>query len=249
MINTNTELNLNPPFLKTAVSGSRFIPMLFSTDMVKAILKGTKTQTRRIINPQPENFKPNSIISNCNFKNGNFCFKHKISNNPDRFEITDLMKSKVNFGDIIWLRETFCNDERGSESGEDDCFYYKADLADDIWLGSWKPSLFMPKKACRIFLKVVSVSVEVLHDISEIDAINEGIEIVDNIPMLYNNYLNGKNIIWDEIGSIKKTYGFTNPINSYKSLWQKINGQNNWNENPFVFVYKFQRIDEPYGFR
>ena len=209
--------------------------MLFSTDMVKAILNGTKSETRRIINPQPKNFIPNSIISNCNFKNGNFCFKHKIYNNPDTFEITDLMKSKVNLGDIIWVRETFCNDERGSESGEDDCFYYKADLADDIWLGSWKPSLFMPKKACRIFLKVVSVSVERLHDINNESAINEGIEIVQLSNVFYKDYLG-------------KGY-YAQPYESYYSLWQKINGKNSHKENPFVWVYKFQRIDEPHGFR
>ncbi len=59
---------------KYQTSMSNFKPMLFSTDMVRAILDGTKTQTRRIIKPQPNNYTVKSIIDRCNFKNGNWCF-------------------------------------------------------------------------------------------------------------------------------------------------------------------------------
>ena len=76
--NQHSESTKALPCVQTPVSRTRFVPMLFSTPMVQAILNGTKTETRRIINPQPENYQPSSIISNCNFKNGNFCFKHKI---------------------------------------------------------------------------------------------------------------------------------------------------------------------------
>ena len=223
-----------PQFLQTAVSGSRFVPMLFSTDIVKAILNGTKTETRRVVK-FPKLFDGKEVFDN--LPNG---LKYSFE------DLLFRMESPVKVNNIIWVRETFCNDERGSESGEDDCFYYKADLADDIWLGSWKPSLFMPKKACRIFLKVVSVSVERLKDIDEQGAINEGIENLSADEFKYNLF---KNYLRSDKEANYQDFTTDNPIWSYQTLWQKINGKDSWDLNPFVFVYKFQRIDQPHGFR
>ena len=227
-MNKTEKQTLDPQLQKTPVSGSRFVPMLFSTKMVQAILNGTKTETRRLVTFK----KAYTYMLGCRFRE------------PEIQTLENSNKSKVNVGDVIWVRETFCNDERGSKSGIDDCYYYRADMPNNkIWSGSWKPSLFMPKVACRIFLKCVSVHVERLQDIDEESAINEGIENLSNDEFkvnLFRNYLRSdKEINYQDFTT-------DNPIFSYQTLWQKINGKDSWDLNPFVWVYKFERIERPH---
>jgi hypothetical protein len=108
----------------------------------------------------------------------------------------------------------------------------------------WKPSLFMPKAACRLWLKVTNVRVERLKDISEEDAIAEGVfdafrgeDIAGNA---YKNYLDKKGG-WDSVAD--------NAIHSYMTLWEKLNGLDSWDLNPFVWVYDFEVIRErPFKF-
>ena len=83
---------------------TQYKPILFSTEMVQAILEGRKTQTRRIIKPQP---KEGIIATAFDFKKGFYASKIKIEENPDRFEITKLFKPKYQTGDILWVRESF----------------------------------------------------------------------------------------------------------------------------------------------
>ena len=94
----------------------------------------------------------------------------------------------------------------------------------------------MPKDACRILLKCVSVHAERLQDIDEQSAINEGIERIKEDGMLsFRSYA-------------VKYDACCFPIVSYQTLWQKINGRDSWNKNPFVWVYKFERIERPNDF-
>lgn len=199
----------------------QFRPMLFSTPMVQAILYGNKTQTRRLVKPQPATID---------------FFQHINVWHPE------VSKCPHEVDDIIWVRETYSN---GSiENGKNTGFQYKADDAN--YNVRWKPSLFMPKSAARIFLKVVSIHVERLQDIDEQSAINEGIENLSANEAKYNlfkNYLRFKSKV------NYQDFTTDNPIWSYQTLWQKINGKDSWDLNPFVWVYKFQRIDEPQGFR
>src|SRR6187402_2751778 len=107
-------------------------PILFSTPMVQAILDGTKTQTRRIVKDE--------LLQN--------------PNTADDLEFILLTVShKINEDDILWVRETFAPAFMQ--------FLYKADERFGKYINQkWKPSIFMPKKACRIFLKVKSVKIE-----------------------------------------------------------------------------------------
>ena len=211
--------DLNPRLRKTDVSGSRFVPMLFSTEMVQAILNGTKTETRRILTKE-------------DWLNKSHINKPTITDNGKMAHFGDFAGrvGKVSIGDIIWVRETFIN--------QADAVYYKADNIETAKHYKWKPSLFMPKYACRIFLKCVSVNVERLQDIDEKSAINEGIiQNYDAKEGWYKNYLfKNPNIIML-------------PKKSYMTLWQKINGKNSWEVNPFVWVYKFERTERPHDFR
>lgn len=126
-------------------------PIIFSTDMVKAILAGRKTMTRRIIKPQPP-----------------FNFRHIAM---AYLGAKNIPKCPYQTGNILWVRETFGIYKSGEYS-------YKADKDGVTIIGNpWKPSIHMPRKAARIFLEITDVSVERLNDITYQDAVNEGVEV------------------------------------------------------------------------
>lgn len=129
-------------------------------------------------------------------------------------------------GDTLWVKETFTND---AEQGQPPIWVYRADNP-NYPLNSgqkWKPSIFMPKKASRITLEIQEVYIEHLHDLTETDAILEGIEHKDGY---YKNYTDTKRPFSGESAAFQ----------SYKTLFESINGPGIWEENPLVWVIKFK---------
>lgn len=180
--------------------------------MVQAILEGRKTQTRRIIKKQPHG-AGEWILQGISWLFPNVC---------------PYIKLKCPYGqpgDILWVRETWLDDPRGSFDGESSCYYYKANMPDpNIWNGYWRPSIFMPKEACRIRLEVIDVRVEGLNDISEEDAIAEGITL--------------PNYAEEAITDVH----YPDPSEIYALLWESINGKGSWGNNPFVWVITFKKL-------
>ena len=223
-----------------------FKPILFSTAMIQALLSGSKTQTRRSqglekINASPELFRFDGIDSD-----SSLYYFEKIDVNKEPLEKYDGVKSRISIGDVLWVRETF---QQEVESIKNDFgtgymstgkYVYRADgidlELDSVAFGKWKPSIFMPKEACRLFLKVKSVRVERLCDISESDAIAEGIEVLGyDEGTVYRDYIHDHSETND-------------PQLSFETLWYKINGRESWNDNPWVWVIEFERIERPAGF-
>ena len=206
-------------------------PILFSTEMVNAILNGSKSQTRRIVKSKSPIVSFEGILEDKSFWKPEFIGNYLFDLKEGGLSV----KPKYKVGDILWVRETWSFNPFFEIIENNEEFLYKAtDKPFDCH--KWKPSLFMPFDACRIFLKVINVSVERLNDISEQDAINEGIKIIHNAETnlpVYKNYL------------IKENLGTLNPVRSYSTLWEKINGNNSWNENPFVWVIEFERCHKP----
>ena len=237
-MNKTEKQDQDPQLQKTPFSESRFVPMLFSSDMVQAILNGTKTETRRKIDVYNSLDYLGFIIGDSSRTN-HIAFGNRKTSTTEK-----VLKLKANVGDVIWVRETFVKYDVVGKNGIETEIEYKAD--EPAAKFKWKPSLFMPKIACRIFLKCVSVHVEKLHYIDEQGAINEGIENLsaDEFKVnLFRNYLRSeKEINYQDFTT-------DNPILSYQTLWQKINGKDSWDLNPYVFVYKFERIERPYDFR
>ena len=201
-----------------------FKPMLFSTPMVQAILRDEKTQTRRIIKLHED--------EKLEFDNYEYrkCFIIVGKNYIKR------LKCQYKIGDILWVRETF-------QILPPNMVFYKADTENKA-TGNWKPSIFMPRSACRIFLKIKSIRIERLNDISESDAIAEGItELLQSRAQLA---VNGK--LFFDYSKKKELFneGLT-AKESYKTLWQKINGEKSWKENPFVWVYEFERSNASFA--
>lgn len=223
-------------------------PILFSTPNVQAILEGRKTQTRRLqgldmINISPDDYRYDGTS---NYEEQPQYYEHyfeKIDIHGKPTEKYTKVKAKVKPGDVLWVRETFESVPIETESvlsnktNVEYVFKYKADYVNSF--NAWKPSIFMPKKACRIFLKVTNVSVERLQDITEENAKKEGIKeihVADSKVSIYQNYL------------IKEKRGTTNPIHSFETLWQSINGKESWKKNPWIWVYEFEMTDRPKNF-
>ena len=214
-------------------------PMLFSTPMVKAILDGKKTITRRQKGLTQIDLKATEIIPNKGWpKQGNFTARFQFNNiendGVDAWEVTNILKSPFKIGDIIWVRETFRSIEQ--DFGKPRYEYKATEKINKT--DKWKPSLFMPKDACRLFLKVTEIRVEKLHDISEQDAMNEGSDISDKYMTMVercNNYSNPS-------GGKK---GYSHKA-GFEELWNKIN--KNWDDNPWVWVISFKRAGCPQGF-
>lgn len=239
-------------------SAIKFKPILFSTEMVQAINAGRKTQTRRLLpdwcnayssvemvrDPElcdPKAFERNEIkIKQCH---GLYAC---LGKGEEHF------KCKYDIGNILWVRETW---QKVESYPEPDCFGKYLYKANGDTPDTWKPSIFMPKEACRLFLQVTDIWAERLQDITKEDAIAEGIaplfsheEIhglnyhaeLDLKPMPFKNYLYPK---------IEPYSGYDKAIDSYKSLWKKINSVESWNKNPFVWVITFKVVSRPEGFK
>lgn len=218
------------------------IPILFNGEMVRAILDGSKTQTRRPMKPQPSGFTKSDNIP--------YKFNGKSIHPYISFQGIDVIKSPFGKpGDVLWVRETFMYDPPcdGTWPHYGDSFetcdipkrFRKPEhiIHKEGWKTLsewiWKPSIHMPKWACRIKLKVKRVWVERVQDISEADAIAEGIErIKDNMPPYA--YFGWKDYSSDD----ELPFDSDKPVASFKSLWQSI--YKNLDDNPWVWCCEFE---------
>jgi hypothetical protein len=201
-----------PPRREGKFGESNEHPILFSTEMVKAILEGRKTQTRRVVKQQPD-FKPTHVNDRLTY----------WYSNSKPYSLNDCPFGKP--GDLLWVRESFANADNG--------FCFK--VYNDIYTvfaprNSWKPSIHMPKVATRIWLEVTSVRVERLQEISEADAKAEGVK--SNFSQLFN-----EERYYDYLDIESQ---WRSAVSSFKSLWYKINGIESWHENPWVWVVEFK---------
>ena len=223
---------------KTVHTGPTERPILFQTEMVKAILEGRKTQTRRQIKNVllTENVK--GAIDYSGRKNGMYqggrCIVAKHLNYP-LVGILDFCKYGKP-GDLLWVRETWQESTFLAKDDPDYGYIYRAsgngmawEQGDDTW--RWKPSIHMPKSASRIWLMIEDIRVERVQEISEVDAIAEGIE--PKIKTANPNYSRFKD--YQNISGLSIL-----PKPSFQSLWSSINGEESWNANPWVWVIQFR---------
>lgn len=193
-------------------------PILFSAPMVRAILEGRKTQTRRIAKEFIESHVSDMLLERFPHQRG--CKFGEV-------------------GDRLWVRETWAPVSTFDPSPETGALY----RADPMYDGAevewtWKPSIHMPRWASRITLEITDVRVERLNEITSEDARSEGIETQTSETFgdtLYRNYEKGQ-------------MGWTKyPHASFQSLWSSIHaadGPNGWDANPWVWVIQFKQLKE-----
>ena len=221
-------------------------PILFNTEMVRAILDGRKSCTRRLVKPQPDEKHtfPLGFVTDSTEKRDVGCFGFGIDEYGGSIQY---IKPPYGYapGDILYVRETWCAlpvNEAGHMRGHS-VYYYKADgdLRPEGWRGKWKPSIHMPKEAARIWLKVTDVRVERLQSITEGGAIREGAE--------------GEKCHHTNTGA----FGCTDCMNTgwieppqveFMQIWDSTIkkfeiDRYGWNANPWVWVIEFERCEKP----
>ncbi|MDP4119281.1 MAG: morphogenetic protein [Bacillota bacterium] len=214
------------------------IPMLFNTDMVRAILEGRKTQTRRIIKDIPESthrteFDGKMLEAFYGFHTGSaFADGSKY------------IKPPCQVGDVIWVRETWWKGDLLDDSDnvvERGVVLYKADIPNipgwPDWEYKWSPSIHMPRSAARLFLKVKDVRVEKLQDITEEGTKAEGIVSYWTEPHRdVAPFIGRAKEIGEDLCLTR--------LEAFSQLWDSI--YKNWNDNPYVWVIEFERMNN-YG--
>lgn len=201
-------------------------PILFSSPMVKAILEGKKTQTRRVLKKQPNTetigFDQLTFQKETNRWNG--YVKDEDGGTSWNAELRLCPFGQV--GDRLWVRETWawCSKNKGH-------YIYKADgdgfSTCHVKDYKWKPSIHMPRKASRITLGITNIKVERLQEISSIDCHNEGAD----------EALAGKSFPLKEQRLTVIQHGFA-------WLWDQINGKKYpWESNPWVWVIEFKVLE------
>lgn len=199
-------------------------PILFNSAMVKAILNGSKTQTRRILK-NPEYF--GCFTGDCPHWHKDDC-----SDCIAKYAKENCPFGKV--GDRLWVRETWCPHKYSDPNKKH--AYYRADHPD--WIAGeditgWKPSIHMPRWASRITLEITDIRVERLQDISEEDARAEGV-----LPFAHIG--KDQKIAFD---LNRRNQGEHPHTVAFASLWDGIaNEDTKWKSNPWVWVIRFRRI-------
>lgn len=222
-------------------------PILFNTEMVKAILEGRKTVTRRVVKPQPDekhNF-PLGFVSDSTDKKVIGMFRFGIDEYGGSIQHA---KPPFKQGDYLYVRETFSPVYIKPRR-----YLYKVgcEEANNLQI-KWRPSIHMPKEAARIFLTVTNVRVERLQDITEEQALAEGVP--EDWPMneVYCPRCKGEGLI----GALSSDLGFMEvdchhcdtATKRFSNLWNSTIKKADldkygWNANPWVWTISFERVE------
>lgn len=201
-------------------------PILFNTDMVRAIQEGRKTVTRRVVK-LPSHVVPQGNGLYTLYAEGTYYENQHLE------QLTQYIKSPYQVNDILYVRETWCDDRKYTKDDTAGIYFYKANEKNS-YNEKWRPSIHMPKEAARIFLRVTDVRVERLQDICNrgtpqdhvSNIAREGLQlqaVMENYQKLIDDFKQ----LWN--GTIKR-----DQLNRY-----------GWNNNPYVWVIEFEVIPKP----
>ena len=231
---------------------SRVLPILFNKEMVRAILDGRKTVTRRVMKPQPKSKLCYTFAGSHKKDIGRWGYPSNTAHEfwGEEFKLPDdiaeeELKKKWNppyhTDDVLYVRETWAPIYPNKESNEVCGYIYEEDSLEEYdkrypdgkdyqWGGKWRPSIHMPKEAARIWLKVKDVRVERLQDITVDEIRNEGL-----------------NSMAVHAGDMEIA------LSEWKNLWNSTIKKSDldlygWDASPWVWVIEFERCEKPEDF-
>ena len=200
----------------------RVLPILFNTEMVRAILEGRKSCSRRI-NKDANDY----VVPDMDFYDSDAVHKYSDKEHTDKLSIAE-RTCPICPGDILYVRETWGHP---ISLNSDKQYVFRADKISESGFKNdshiWHPSIHMPKEAARIWLKVTDVRVERLQEIASEQISREGVEVE------YPHVLNGE----------EKRYAFSTLWNS--TIKKTDLDRYGWDANPFVWVIEFERCEKP----
>ncbi|HHQ4661793.1 TPA: hypothetical protein ACSPZY_002222 [Aeromonas veronii] len=199
-------------------------PVIFNGEMVRAILAGRKTQTRRIMKPQPEAMpdKPGEYWWPA--KRFESMLQLSYFNDPVTKELAADACPFGGIGDRLWVKETFAPGLCTKSAIAYRATHKPSDL-DEGWDEQikWTPSIYMSRSFSRIKLEITDVRVERLNDINEQDALAEGMDDGTSPAAIAAGW-------------------FEKPRRAFRRLWERIYGQESWDSNPWVWVAEFKQV-------
>jgi hypothetical protein len=215
-------------------------PILFSGEMVRAILAGAKTQTRRVVKPQPHAETIRALRSH-----DRWWYFDRIEEG-EFGEVVQQDATRCPYGQPgghLWVREAWaCPKQLGGSYQREKLLHREAfERENGDWRGwrgnlRWKPSIHMPRWASRITLEITYVRVERVQEISEEDAIAEGVSV------LSLQSAEDPSAWWQTAPGVNQS---RTPQGAFSKLWDQINGARGygWDANPWVWVVSFRRIN------
>ncbi|MGP2481262.1 hypothetical protein ACTUSZ_00210 [Pantoea eucalypti] len=236
-------------------------PIIFNADMVRAVLDGRKTQTRRIIQSPAKNMQAaGQKVIDYREPGDKWYGEHVFSMRNHSGTWCDYTKEQFlakcpfgSVGDRLWVRETFGFEIRSVVGSPHEQLVYRASKPDAVRLYDcngkpqpmkWTPSLHMRRKYSRITLEITGVRVERLNSINEHDAIAEGLAEISKDGRTYKYGVPDRDGYpgTDDFGWPWHEWE-RYPISAYSKLWQSIYGDGSWQANPFVWVIELKRVE------
>ncbi|MFA5378198.1 MAG: hypothetical protein WC455_20765 [Dehalococcoidia bacterium] len=212
-------------------------PILMSTTMIQAILDGRKTQTRRVIKPQP-------TISACGLiLHGAEWLEQYMTSENEIVHIGDYSKRHRcpygQVGDHLWCKETWASDCT-CENPECNGVIYKAGYAGKIIPDKWRPSIFLPRKFSRLTLEITEIRVQRVQEITDKEIQAEGVEVTFFEPGEFGI----ANPCATGVVDLPNGYTiYTTARGCFTALWNSINGKKYpWESNPYVWAITFKVI-------
>jgi hypothetical protein len=196
-------------------------PIIFGSPIVRALLDGRKTMTRRVVKPQPSHGFGRPEVE----PDGRWVFCRERT----RLEWEERRCPYGRPGDQLWVRETWASDERGRVAyrASEETWPTHAKVKDGSgWVSwAWRPSIHMPQWASRITLEITGVRVERAHQITEADVLAEGVDPadVDKFRKWFHP---------DDVHAL-----------AFGELWEGIHGPGSWARNPWVWCLSFRRVE------
>lgn len=231
-------------------------PILFRPEMVRALLSGAKTQTRRLV----KSIELRDGIKGVRVPGGAACYLDfeipglgwkPFGGSPTIPYPPDKVAAACPYGapgDRLWVREAFARDYFSAAPYEEPTkrHGYRADwtsrAADVVPEPRWTPSIHMPRWASRIDLEVTGVRVERLQDISEADAVAEGADSMTASRAMWRGSASLDGCARAGYPDAPRNTGDWTPRDCFRLLWGAINGPESWSANPWTWVVEFRRV-------